>query len=613
MARMYPRQLEDNTQHGEKLVYAALAELPDDWVVLHSCREHYLTPNGYMHYEADFVVLVPQHGFVVIEVKDWPHVRICNGEWQGKSAAPNARWYSMGRKNSPLHQADMACNHLKSSLVLAGIFPAEEYRQPERRSLAILTDSVPEGLCEQATEHDRRICARMRGVELGSLYVCGAAALQKGLRERIEALFVRRAKLGANMDAAMLAAMEQYLAPTMRFRLDLRHYQQLFDEAAQPLVRLLSMLEESRGGMLVTGPAGSGKTLLATREAARLAARQPRDGQPHLLMLCYNHNMADALHAHPLLREQAEVLRVSNFHDYCGAQLPDALRQKPGAATKGDMLTEQALDYLQEHAGEHPSYDYIFVDEGQDFRDSWWQLIRRWLAPQGRLYVFADPGQKLYGSRGPLPDLPTRLRLRRNLRNAYDIARYCAAYRPDAAQEEPLPLQGATLMPPAPASDDPAERAAAVRELIAGIRDQSAFTVRNCDIVVLSPWKASNPRSCLPLLADLLDFAPDNESHAQMLARHQRCAKPDSPRILADTIKAFKGLEAPYVILTDICAPDESRGFNKDAFYVACTRARFGLALVPTRSGEELVHRHLRDAYESPQRLRSPEDRASEG
>lgn len=589
---MYPATVSPHAEYGEQLVYAEMQKLPEDWVVFHDSQEHYRNGNDYVNYEADFIVLVPHRGYAVIEVKDWPHIRIRDGVWQGKSSAEGSDWYTMGHKASPLNQAELACIKLRHSLENARVIPEQERFQPEHRCMAILTNAVPENF-DEAIDEDKRIQTRTNSLPLDTLYVCGSEALQHGLRERIEGLFVKRG-LQRNMTQEVMEGIVSYLAPTVCFRLDLRNYLGMMDAAAAPLAELLPLLEESTGGIRVDGCAGSGKTELAVREAARQAAASPRDGQQRLLMLCYNHNLADALHRRPELREHADVLTVSNFHDYCLHEILEPRGRadlwNDGAA--GDRLTDAAMAYIRGVWTELPKYKAIFVDEGQDFRESWWQLIRSWLAPGGKLYIFADPQQQLYEHRGPIPELPTRIRLHRNLRNALQIARYGAAYLPENQRSDALNMQGESLFRPSPGTDDPELRAAYVRGFIEHIRTHSRFPVRNRDIVVLSPWRSNHHRSCLPYLADILDFAPEGETPEAMQQRHLRCLEPNSPRILADTIKAFKGLEAPFIILTDICAETESQGFTLDSFYVACTRAKLGLHIVPTLSGEELVNRH---------------------
>ena len=211
-------------------------------------------------------------------------------------------------------------------------------------------------------------------------------------------------------------------------------------------------------------------------------------------------------------------------------------------------------------------------------------MVRAMLRPGGKLYLFTDAGQQLYGYDHSLPDLPVRLRLRHNLRNSAQIASFCAPISGGA--DSVLPLQGPEVEV-LPAAETPTERAIAVKSAIE--RLQSEHYAIN-DIVVLTPWRRNTSLKD-PLLAELVDFPADGETRENADERLSRCLAPGSVRVLGETIKAYKGLESPAVILTDIAAPKEGRtsGFTPNEFYVACTRARLRLIIIPTHSGAEYI------------------------
>jgi ATP-dependent exoDNAse (exonuclease V) beta subunit len=66
--------------------------------------------------------------------------------------------------------------------------------------------------------------------------------------------------------------------------------------------------------------------------------------------------------------------------------------------------------------------------------------------------------------------------------------------------------------------------------------------------------------------------------------------------VLGETVKAFKGLESPAVILTDVITPQEGTAvsFSTADFYVACTRARYRLIIIPVVEAEAYL-RHLQN------------------
>ena len=45
-----------------------------------------------------------------------------------------------------------------------------------------------------------------------------------------------------------------------------------------------------------------------------------------------------------------------------------------------------------------PKYDAILVDEGQDFRPSWWQTLRLALKDGGEMVLVADKTQNIYAT-----------------------------------------------------------------------------------------------------------------------------------------------------------------------------------------------------------------------
>ena len=570
MAKIHSRIPEQNMQRGERMVYDAMSTLPADWVVFHSCKEDYLEEERYIHYEADFVVLIPQKGIVVIEVKDWPEVRLHEGRWQSRKQG-NSQWKT--HTQSPLEQANIALQKIMRSLARCSCVPQNPHRWPEHRHMAILTQGIPDA-------------GENHNLPFGSLYLCGATRLEQ-LQDYIESLFVLNQP--ERMSAHRVQKITEALAPSVLFHMSLDNYLQEMDSTTANILNLLPALYESTGGIRVEGCAGSGKTVIACAEAARQAADLPRDGQHRILMLCFNHAMAHELLQHPLLPEHSDVLQVSTFHDYCIHHIlePRGFGHLVNYTEAGDRLPDNALEQVTRLLPGIPGYDAIFVDEAQDFRGVWWQIIQALLKPEGKLYIFADKHQDLYERYDQLPGLPTHVRLNANLRNAHQIADFSRSLLPADAQDMMiLPLSGAGIHLSAPA-DTPEERAAEVTRIIEHLL-HSTPGIQTRDIVVLSPWRTQHPRCSLKYIPGLAPAAPE-ERPDQADARRDACRSPHATRIFASTIKSFKGQEAAYVIVTDVIGLGESRGFDMKELYTACTRARYGLFIVPTTSGHALV------------------------
>ena len=79
MARLIPAFLDDRAPPGERDVFNMLAAGPDDWVALHSLD---LAPwNRGLRTEIDFVVIVPDTGFLCLEIKSHDVISFENGQW----------------------------------------------------------------------------------------------------------------------------------------------------------------------------------------------------------------------------------------------------------------------------------------------------------------------------------------------------------------------------------------------------------------------------------------------------------------------------------------------------------------------------------------------------
>ena len=599
MATMFPPQLLPQTQNGEKQVFHALEALPDNWIVLHDIWENYRDTEGeYINYEADFIVLIPNRGIVVIEVKDWNETRINQGTWEHKI---KGKWISMGPKNSPLNQAWCAKDKLIRGLVAAGVLAPGSRNQPEHRVLAILTKQLPINFGTEPSKQDLYIMSRCGNQPLDSLYICGSDDLEPNrLRDRLESLFCFDYPNG-NMNQRTIEAIVAHLRPTLLFRLDLTQYLKEMEASSGHLLSILPALEGSTEGIMVSGCAGSGKTYMATQELLRQARTNALTANGRkLLFLSFSRNLA--VTTRHLLDEQLgaserEGADAYNFHDICVRFIlrPNGQEHLLNPRSAGEILSTEAFDFIRPRIGEQFRYDAIFVDEAQDFRDEWWPLVESMLTPGGKLYIFEDENQRIFADRPRLhPMPPTRLTLSKNLRNTYAIAAFAASLLPRQIQPHPLPIQGdpVQLMD---GSDSPEERARMAEKCIRTIYARHPGQVRPCDIAVLTPWSIRNDRCSLPLISGVAAAVP-KETPDEANRRHARCRDWNSLEILGDTIKGFKGLESPFVILTDIPALGESAGFTMNDFYVGCTRARYGLYIIPTLSGATFVRERLEQA-----------------
>lgn len=172
----------------------------------------------------------------------------------------------------------------------------------------------------------------------------------------------------------------------------------------------------------VRGGAGSGKTVLALQQAKELQrGGQDRKAQ-RVALLCYSLGLASYLK-----RQVASWPRnhrpsfVGTFHEF----------GKQWGAPDGDRADsdfwEQSLPRLMSRlADDLPDgkrYDAVVVDEAQDFAESWWTPVLKSLRDEekGGLYVFSDENQRIFGRFGVPPVALVPLVLDHCLRNTKEI------------------------------------------------------------------------------------------------------------------------------------------------------------------------------------------------
>jgi len=316
---------------------------------------------------------------------------------------------------------------------------------------------------------------------------------------------------------------------------------------------------ERNDRVLFEGPAGTGKTILAM-EATRRATATDRK----VALLCFNRLLGTLLAS-----EMApSAAHVSTLHalmlEVRGPR--DGVAQTQGNEFWSKELPEAAIDSLLARGDDRYRYDELVVDEAQDLMQplflDFLDLCLAGGLRSGRWRLFGDfERQALFGAPTPiLADLMSsrapgtaRYALRINCRNVPRIASvscmlgglnppYTRILRPDGGIEPRVTYYE--------------DGASQVRMLRVAIDELIADGFRPQDIVVLSPRSSG---SCAELFA----------------AEHLRAIMPRSAVVASTTtyttVHAFKGLEAPCIILTDVETVDGDRASS--LFYTAVTRA----------------------------------------
>jgi hypothetical protein len=370
-----------------------------------------------------------------------------------------------------------------------------------------------------------------------------------------------------NLGGAGMKAVEELLCTPREVRPLLSH---LLDEEEQEHIRLtedqarvLRVLGR-RNRVVVSGGAGTGKTLLALEKAREFASAGRKT-----LLVCYNRPLADHLKQ---CTPDLPHLTVASFHQLCHSFV-QAANAKSGTDLLRDALSANpGLDEYQVHYPHALAmatevlterYDAIVVDEAQDFGEEYWFPIELLLRSQveSTLFIFCDHNQALYRRTSSFPITDEPFLLTRNCRNTRHIHEAAYAYY-KGEPTEPPPLQGdAIQILDAPSRGSQAKK---LHSHLVTLLDSEG--VKPSSIVVLVPSRDHKG------FYSLLQERPLPRPTRWAFEEH---GIPNTVRV--DTVMRFKGLEAQVVYLW---GADEFEGDrDREILYVTLSRAKSRLFL----------------------------------
>ncbi len=522
--------------------------------------------------EADLVIAHPELGILVVEVKSGEPTRDASGRW----------WLGPHQLDrSPFEQAKANKYALAGKIremsgwphVQGPIAGATRSRSPMSTSL-------------RRVGHDRP-WARMR-----HRIILHATALESdgSARAWVEGAFGYwngdGATRGHAPGVAGMEVIETLLASTVtltrRLAATLREDRDELLQLSREQMRILNTCRGLRR-VEVVGPAGSGKSMLAAERARRLAAEGHRT-----LLVCYNQRLANDLRRELDDAPQPAGMYVTTFHRLCerlGTQAGTlSARPKPVPQDWWDVTLPGALSAVLA-ARPDMRYHAIVVDEGQDFSASWLRTLDSMLETPAEavLWVFHDPGQALFRD-DIVADAGlglTHLELYENHRNPEPMARLAARFYHGGL--EPVAYRDGGLKPriieAAPGRDT---REALRKELHRLVQDEA---VKPFDIAVLSGlstersevWRKRRFGDLELVNAALQD---DGRRTSDPL---ERIPEDPGDMPLFDSIRRFKGLEAPVVVLVElpeISSAGEWPARLDELLYVALTRATSSLTVI---------------------------------
>lgn len=543
----------------ESAVYRIIRDgTPADWLVFFNLRLVKQSPGRPReHGEVDFLVFAPEYGVLVVELKGGV-VEVDDG---------TRTWHTIDRRgrrhvlSDPLKQALSAMQGITAAFRREMGWTVDDPRYL-LTATALLFPDVADVSPLTGPSRPREI---LGGTD-------ALVAPHPWLRRAFEFWAADNAEWRpldkAGMDAAERLFAKRILVPRplARILVDEHARQMELTEQQAQVIRMLKYTSRAR----IAGPAGTGKTLLALRQARDYAAQGRRT-----LFVCFNRALSDFLarDCHGVSNLDAVTFdllinqRLAAVKKDIGTDPMERARQAQGPTVSENRLRTYALTRSTEQLPFR--YEAIIVDEGQDFAPEAFLAFRKLLADRDRSpwIIFFDPNQAIYRDQAAIPaEVGEVYPLTRNCRNTQHIhdAAYAFFRGDDPADATDVAGDPLALLH----GPDLAAQAALIHIKVDALLNAELLAPTDVTVLVAADQKDHFFKA--------LHDAGAPRGVTWGFEQHWR-----NGSVAVDTVRRFKGLEAVVVLLWGIeYAPTD---IARELLYVALSRARSRVWIVGDR------------------------------
>ncbi len=403
MAYTIPETIRTSSTAGERQLFQTLKTyLPDDYIVYYEPEIHGKRP--------DFVIIGPDLGLVVLEVKDYTKntlFQLNADEW----TIVNTAGEQVTVKSPHLQARDNAF-HIVNALKKDRSLVQLEGKYQFQLKFPYGFGSVYTRLYQKDfIQHDLySIVSPDLCLTRDEIDPDHDAFSEENLIEKIMNMFVVPYRLREPLTKEEIDAIRYHLFPEVRISAEFRPPSPYQDQLLLSLhdIKAMDLHQEKLAkqigdkNRLIRGVAGSGKTLILVSRAKLLAKEHP---DWKILILCYNISLSRSIdHMVRQMMQEPDSLfdfdfsqpsdtpaaehsiQVRNFHEWLKQDLRISEARLPGI-----------LDKLGKGEGILPTYDAILIDEGQDFEANWFKLVSHLLNPETKsLLLVEDRAQSIY-------------------------------------------------------------------------------------------------------------------------------------------------------------------------------------------------------------------------
>jgi len=532
---LWPREEPRHTDsHAEIEVYNSLKDqLPVSWYAWHSLTVHKEDTGGFG--ENDFVIAVPNRpAILLMEVKG------------GYIEQRDGIWYQNNNPISPLDQAHTFRRKLIDRLKEKNLVKAE----------------IPQiGLCFCFPDSEFSTQPTQDGMNRTTIAKESLPYLDKILRDIVKRAVPNPSPVRGNEWIKVLHEIwGESWVPELDLCCRIKYDESKRLKLDERQLEIVDGIDETIERVLIKGPAGTGKTLIA-RE---LALREAKLGY-RVLLLCFTDALGiffkecidhPNIKASSIRRLALELLGMSE----------EITAEEYPSETWDSLSFKAAVDGLQ---SEKNLWDFVIVDEGQDFNEGDWVLAEECSHKTDRIWVFADEDQAFWFDR-KIPEIRDQKWFRYNLKKPYRcppaIQNLSDCYA--GCCELDLPLIEEAVRGNVIRVVNSSEQ-----NLISKVENEIERLIESGlqphEIVIISVRGKNEEKNIM-----------HNKKIGSRIIVPATDANADS-QIICDTFLRFKGLQRPAVIVTDLRLVSSS---YQRRMHMAISRAQNLLSIVSIES-----------------------------
>ncbi len=619
MAEFIPDRLPSRASRGEERTFALLKKLPDDYLV-------YYEPNIDNRYP-DFIVIAPDLGVIVIEVKGW----YLDDILRASDTEVIINFDNREKKEiHPLSQvrayqwrlARICEKNPKRSLLL------HQYGKYQGKFIFpfchfVILSNISRENIDRKKEHDLYSIFRPENTLFRDELVALEDATPKELRTTLLRFFNPFWEImpfsSEQVDVLRSIMHPEIILSYISSRpLTEEETDQCFDLVVLDRRQENNARKIGEGHRIIYGVAGSGKTVLLISRSKWLNDRDP---EAEILLLCYNVSLSAYLRM-----QLKDYSRIHVFHFDGWAKHNGIVRSKwdpkTGKIENDESLGKRLLEHLRNKAGDFRQYDAILIDEAQDFPSIWFSCILEALRDplDGDLLIVCDGNQgvrligavswKSLGIKAAGRTIHQAFDLDRNYRNTKEILKLAQHFTAkniknseDSISIVPVDPAQATRHGPRPilyACKDHADECARIVHLVKRLLEgnvkfqNKTVKVRPDDIGILYHGIRRNDQD---LFAGFIDNLRKIAPVTWLNENRQSRSKVSEHSLKVQTIYSAKGLQYRVVIVIWADQFQSSKASDRDheerLLYVALTRAS-DILIVSYSESNEFIERMVK-------------------